>query len=108
MDWQYIEMYVLITVLMAPLLILYGSPLLILAWLVNRLSVARFGRGARLMTVCAIAALGLTPVYDAYRAPWPLYLAWWQGQPLNGGVTWGLFALTWIALVAATRRRLSA
>lgn len=65
MNMQTFLLYLLITVLMAPLLAVYGLPFIAVARGFSRIARARIGDRLRRAIACAIAAAGIAPSYDA-------------------------------------------
>lgn len=100
MDFQNFLVYAVITILMTPLLLVYGLPFIAAATLFNRLTRHRLTDSRRFIAACGIAAAGIAPAYDIYRAPLPVYV--WLMDGRNPGlpamavsfvVTWALIAL---------------
>lgn len=96
--FQQFMIYLVVTILMTPLLLFYGTPFLIVARLLYRRAGGVLGDGKRLMLACAIAALGIAPAYDVYRAPRPIYTWWIQGDPVGPGFTVASLFVTWCVL----------
>ncbi|AOJ07253.1 hypothetical protein WS62_06280 [Burkholderia sp. ABCPW 14] len=103
MNMQTFLMYLLITVLMAPLLLVYGLPFIVGARLFSRLARAHLGARVRYAVACGIAALGIAPSYDAYRAPLPIYAHRLEGADVSTGFMLASFAVTWIVVMIAAR-----
>jgi hypothetical protein len=91
--------YAVITVLMAPLLLLYGLPFILLAGAFTRLAKPRFSNGKRLLLSCGIAALGIAPAYDTYRAPLPIYTWLLDDRAPSAGFMLASFAVTWVLVL---------
>jgi hypothetical protein len=85
MDFQEFLIYLVITVLMNPLLIIFGIPFILLAKAFHRYTVLWIADGRRFALACGIAALGIAPAYDEHRMPTPIYtwLMHWEiaGDP---------------------------
>ena len=96
-------MYATITAIMAPLLVAYGIPFIAAALLFHRMTAKALAPRVRLAAACAVAALGIAPAYDAYRAPKPIYTWLVDGRAIAPGFAIASFALTWLAVYAAAR-----
>jgi hypothetical protein len=96
--------YAVITVLMTPLLLLYGLPFILLARVFNHFAQLWLKDGTRFIISCAIAALGVAPAYDIYRAPLPIYRWLWNQQAPSAGFMLASFLVTWLLLVLQTRQ----
>jgi hypothetical protein len=101
MDFQNFLVYAVITILMAPLLLVYGLPFIAAATLFHRLTRHRLADGRSFIAACGIAAAGIAPAYDMYRAPLPIYVWLMDGRSpgllamvVSFGVTWALIAGT--------------
>ncbi len=110
MNMQTFLLYLLITVLMAPLLAVYGLPFIAVARGFSRIARARIGDRLRRAIACAIAAAGIAPAYDAYRAPLPIYARrLLDGVSVDAGFALASFGVTWIVVMLVaqlcTRRR---
>ncbi|AIP65077.1 hypothetical protein [Burkholderia thailandensis] len=104
MNMQTFLLYLLITVLMAPLLIVYGLPFIIAARGFARIARARIGDRPRHAIACAIAAAGIAPSYDAYRAPLPIYARRLiDGVSVDTGFMLASFGVTWIVVMLVAR-----
>ena len=103
MDLQTFLMYVVITVLMAPLLLFYGLPFVVPARLLLRANPLRLPDRANTALACGIAALGVAPAYDAYRAPKSIYLWIVAGDTVGVGAALLSFAATWLIIYAKQR-----
>ena len=100
MEIQSVLIYVVITVLMAPLLLAYGIPFILAATLFHRVTRNTLGDAWRRVLACGIAALGIAPAYDVYRAPLPVYVHGLQGDAVAWGVALVSFLVTWALIVA--------
>ena len=91
-------MVVVILVLLAPLLLFYGLPFIIAAWLFHRHTTLWLSERMRF-----IAAV------DDFWMPRAIYLCWWNCDPVKPSAAVLSFALTWaVVLLTAhtlTRRR---
>jgi hypothetical protein len=96
-------MYVVITVLLSPLLVFYGLPFVIAAWLFHRWTPLWLGARSRFMGACAIAALGIAPAYDDFLMPKAIYLRLMDGDDVALGACALAFALTWLIVMAQVR-----
>lgn len=106
MDFQNFLVYAVITILMAPLLLVYGLPFIAAATLFHRLTRHRLADSRRFIAACGIAAAGIAPAYDLYRAPLPIYV-WLIDGRSPGLLAMGVsFAVTWV-LIALQLRQLA-
>ncbi len=103
MDLQTFLLYALITVLMTPLLLVYGIPFILAAKLFNHIAKRWAKDSIRLIAACGIAALGIAPAYDIYRAPLPIYVHLLQGDGVGAGLMLVSFAVTWALVVLQVR-----
>ena len=104
MDFQNVLVYAVITVLMAPLLLVYGLPFIAAAKVFDRITRDGLGDSSRQVLSCAIAALGIAPAYDMYRAPLPIYVHWLQGESVGWGFALGSFLVTWAIVTLQVRQ----
>ncbi|HUL94460.1 MAG TPA: hypothetical protein VLT89_00530 [Usitatibacter sp.] len=91
-------MYTTITVIMAPLLLVYGIPFIAAAFLFHRATPLWLSARARLVGASAISALGIAPGYDAYMAPTPVYVRLLEGYAVPAGAAVISFAVTWLVV----------
>lgn len=104
MDLQNFLVYAVITVLMAPLLLVYGIPFILLARVFNHFAQLWLPDRSRFVLSCGIASLGIAPAYDVYRAPLPIYTHLLQGDNVGVGFMLASFLVTWVLVVLQTRQ----
>ncbi len=104
MDLQNFLVYAVITILMVPLLVVYGLPFIALAKLFHHFGQLWFKDSTRFMLSCGIASLGIAPMYDEYRAPLPIYVHWMQGDSAGVGFVLASFVLTWVVVMVQLRQ----
>jgi hypothetical protein len=100
--------YAVITILMTPLLVVYGIPFILAARLFNHVARTRLKDSTRFISACGIAALGIAPAYDIYRAPLPIYTWLLDGRSVGAGFMLASFLLTWLVVVVQTKHLLHA
>ncbi|MEJ6002965.1 hypothetical protein [Paucibacter soli] len=112
MDFQEFLVYLVITVLMNPLLLVLGLPFILLGKLFHHFGALWFRDGPRFALACGIAALGIAPAYDEHRMPTPIY-TWLMGWDIAGEASQlslaamlVSFGITW-AIVWAKARKLA-
>lgn len=98
MDFQEFLIYLVITVLMSPLLIVLGLPFIIVAGLIQRYGTRFISGRPRLALACGIAALGIAPAYDMHRMPTPIYTWLMDGEPVSMVYVLVSFTITWLVL----------
>ena len=103
MDLQNFLVYAIITLLMAPLLLVYGIPFIAAAGLFNHITRQGLSDSVRLLLCCGIASLGMAPAYDMYRAPLPIYTWILAGHAPGLGFMLASFLVTWVVVLAQTR-----
>lgn len=96
--------YALVTILMAPLLVVYGLPFVALAKVFDHFAQLWFKDSTRFVLSCGIASLGIAPAYDEYRAPLPVYVHWLQGDSVGLGFALASFVVTWLVVVLQVRQ----
>ena len=99
MDFQEFLIYLVITLLMSPLLIVLGLPFIILAKIVHRVSAHWMSAGPRFVLACGIAALGIAPAYDMHRMPTPIYTWLLAGDPVSMPHMLVSFTITWLVIL---------
>lgn len=104
MDLQTFLVYLVITVLMAPLLVVYGLPFIAVAKLFDHFAQLWFKDSTRFVLSCGIASLGIAPAYNEYRAPLPMYVHLLQGDSVGTGFALASFFLTWIVVILQVRQ----
>jgi len=104
MDLQSLLMYAAITVLMAPLLVVYGLPFIAGARGFSYFAQLWLSERSRLLIASAIAALGIAPSYDVYKSPVPIYARLLDGAEVSGPFMLASFLVTWIVVMALARR----
>jgi MFS family permease len=100
--------YAVITILMTPLLLVYGIPFVVAARLFNHFTRRRLKDSTRFVAACGIAALGIAPAYDSYRAPLPIYTWLLEGRSVGAGFMLASFLVTWVLVVVQTKHLLHA
>ena len=95
--------YVVITILMAPLLVAYGIPFIITAKVFYRLTRNGLTEKRRFLVACCIASIGIAPAYDIYRAPLPIYLWLMDGRNPGLWFTVPSFLVTWLIVTMQTK-----
>jgi hypothetical protein len=100
MDLQSLSMYAAITVLMAPLLVVYGLPFIAGARGFSYFAQLWLGERSRFVIASAIAALGIAPSYDVYKSPVPIYARLLDGAEVSGPFMLASFFVTWIVVMA--------
>lgn len=103
MDLQNFLVYAVITILMTPLLLVYGIPFILAGRVLHRMTRHGLDDSHRMLLGCAVAALGIAPAYDIYRAPLPIYVHWLQGDSVGAGFALGSFLLTWLIVTLQVR-----
>lgn len=104
MDFQSFLLYALITVLMAPLLVVYGLPFIVVAHLFNHFAQLHLSERPRFIIACGIAALGIAPSYDVYRAPLPIYTRLVDGAEVSVPFMLASFFVTWLVVMVQARQ----
>lgn len=98
--------YAVITILMTPLLVVYGIPFILAAKLFDHFAQLWFKDSTRFVLSCGIAALGIAPAYDSYRAPLPMYTWLLDGKGLGAAYMLASFVVTWLLVVLQTKQLL--
>jgi hypothetical protein len=101
-------LYAVITILMTPLLLVYGIPFILLARVFNQHAKPLLKDSTRFYAACGIAALGIAPAYDRYRAPLPIYTWLVEGNSPGLGYMVLSFLVTWLVVVVQTRHLMHA
>lgn len=96
--------YAVITILMAPLLVVYGVPFIIAAKMFHRITRDGMSDSRRFILSCGIASLGIAPAYDIYRAPLPIYTWLMDGRNPGWGFMLVSFLVTWVVVVVQTKQ----
>ena len=96
-------MAALIVVLLTPLLLFYGLPLIAVGVLFYRHTARWLRSGARFVIACGIASLGIAPLFDQYWAPKSVYLLLWSGTPVDPWAAMLSFAITWLIVTLQAR-----
>ncbi|HSN79411.1 MAG TPA: hypothetical protein VLR44_03425 [Rhodoferax sp.] len=104
MDFQEFLIYLVITVLMSPLLIVMGIPFIIVAKIFHRVSARWMSAGPRFVLACGIATLGIAPAYDMHRMPTPIYTWLMAGDPVSMPHMLFSFAITWLVILLQTHK----
>jgi len=104
MDFQEFLIYLVITALMSPLLIVLGLPFIIAAKIFHRFSARWVSAGPRFVLACGIAALGIAPAYDMHRMPMPIYTWLMDGDLVSIPAVLISFGVTWLLLWLQTHR----
>lgn len=102
MDFQEFLIYLVITVLMSPLLIVMGLPFIIGAVVFQRYSARWISDRLRFVLACGIATLGIAPAYDMHRMPMPIYTWLMDGERASMPYMLISFAITWLVLFIQT------
>ena len=107
---QMLAMGAVITVLLLPLLLVYSTPFLLVAAVLELRGEGWLGQPVRRILACGIFALGIAPAYDAYLAPQPIYVRLLAGESVSIEAELLSLALTWIliTLLASSLERLRA
>jgi hypothetical protein len=84
-----------IIVLMSAVLLFWAIPFIAAAVLFFRRTASVLGPQARLIAACGIAAIGISPHFDAYRQPLPIWLRWWNGDEVALGYALVSMVVTW-------------
>ena len=107
---QMLAMGAVITVLLLPLLLVYSTPFLLVAAVLELRGEGWLGQPVRRILACGIFALGIAPAYDAYLAPQPIYVRLLAGESVPIGAELLSLVLTWtlVALLASSLVRLRA
>ncbi len=95
--------YAVITILMAPLLVVYGLPFIAVAKVFHHATRHSLPQARRFVLACGIASLGIAPAYDIYRAPLPMYTHLLGGESLGLGFMLVSFLVTWLVVVVQTK-----
>ena len=104
MDFPEFLIYLVITLLMSPLLIVMGLPFIILAKIFHRVSARWMSAGPRFALACGIASLGIAPAYDMHRMPMPIYTWLMDGDLVSIPAMLISFAITWLVLWLQTHK----
>lgn len=104
MDFQEFLIYLVITVLMSPLLIVMGLPFIIGAGVFQRYGARFISAGPRFALACGIATLGIAPAYDMHRMPTPIYTWLLAGDQVSMPHMLVSFAITWLVLFLQTHK----
>ncbi|HXZ15538.1 MAG TPA: hypothetical protein VEH77_06140 [Roseiarcus sp.] len=96
-------LYVLITLLMAGVVLSFGLPFLVAAWVFARSTRGALADATRLALAAAIAAIGIAPNYDAYRGPLPIFVRLVRGEPVTLIAAVVSLIATWLVLYAVAR-----
>ena len=96
--------YAVITILMAPLLVVYGLPFILAAKAFDHFAQLWISDSRRFVLSCGIAALGIAPAYDIYRAPLPIYTWLMEGQAVSIGFMVASFLVTWLVITLQARQ----
>jgi hypothetical protein len=100
---QIFFIYAVITILMAPLLVVYAIPFIVVAKVFDHFAQLWFKDSTRFVLSCGIASLGIAPAYDIYRAPLPMYTWLMDGKSLGVGFMLASFVVTWVVVVVQTK-----
>ncbi|MBV8500340.1 MAG: hypothetical protein JO006_01325 [Paucibacter sp.] len=95
-------MVALIVVLMSPLLVFCGLPLIAAAVLFHRLTPLWLGERSRRLIACGIAALGVAPAFDQFWMPKNIYLCWLDGDSVEPWFALASFFVTWLVVTLIT------
>jgi hypothetical protein len=95
--------YIVITLLMAPVLFGFGVPFLIAATIFYRAAASRLPAGWRLALASVIAGLGVAPSFDDYGGPLPIYVRIARGEHVSLTAALVSFVLTWVIMWALAR-----
>jgi hypothetical protein len=96
--------YAVITILMAPLLVVYGIPFIALAKVFDHFAQLWLKDSTRFVASCGIASLGMAPAYDVYRAPLPIYTHVLGGDSVGVGFMLASFLVTWLIVVVQVKQ----
>lgn len=96
--------YAVITILMAPLLVVYGIPFIALAKVFDHFAQLWLKDSTRFIASCGIASLGIAPAYDMYRAPLPIYTHLMGGDSVGTGFMLASFLVTWLIVVVQVKQ----
>jgi hypothetical protein len=96
--------YAVITILMAPLLVVYGLPFIVAAKVFDHFAQLWLKDSTRFLASCGIAALGIAPAYDIYRAPLPIYTHLIAGDSVGVGYMLASFLVTWLVVALQVRQ----
>ena len=96
-------LYFVITLLMSGVVVAFGLPFLVAAWVFARWTRGALADGTRLALAAAIAAIGIAPNYDAYRGPLPIYMRLVRGEPVTLVAAIVSLVATWLVLYAVAR-----
>ena len=92
-----------ILILMAPLLLFYGAPFIVLAALLHRPLARRLTVQSSGWLSSGVAALGIAPAFDSFCAPKSIYLRLLEGDRVAAPAAVISLAATWLAVwLAAT------
>lgn len=96
--------YAVITILMAPLLVVYGLPFIAVAKVFDHFAQLWMKDSTRFIASCGIASLGIAPAYDIYRAPLPIYTHLLGGDSVGAGFMLASFLVTWLIVVVQVKQ----
>jgi hypothetical protein len=96
--------YAVITLLMAPLLVVYGIPFIVAAKVFDHFAQLWMKDSTRFIASCGIASLGIAPAYDMYRAPLPIYTHLLGGDSVSLGFMLASFLVTWLIVVVQVKQ----
>lgn len=96
--------YAVITVLMTPLLVVYGTPFILAAKVFDHFAQLWLKDSTRFIATCGIASLGIAPAYDIYRAPLPIYTHLLGGDSVGMGFMLASFLVTWLIVVVQVKQ----
>jgi len=96
--------YAVITILMAPLLLVYGIPFIVAAKVFDHFAQLWMKDSTRFIASCGIASLGIAPAYDMYRAPLPIYTHLLGGDSVGAGFMLVSFLVTWLIVVVQAKQ----
>lgn len=96
--------YAVITILMAPLLVVYGIPFIVAAKVFDHFAQLWMKDSTRFIASCGIASLGIAPAYDIYRAPLPIYTHLISGESVGAGFMLASFLITWLIVVVQVKQ----
>ena len=96
--------YAVITILMAPLLVVYGIPFIVAAKVFDHFAQLWLKDSTRFAVTCGIASLGIAPAYDLYRAPLPIYTHLLGGDSVGAGFMLASFLITWLSVVVQVKQ----
>lgn len=101
---QTFSIYAVITILMAPLLVVYGIPFIVAAKVFDHFAQLWLKDSTRFIASCGIASLGIAPAYDIYRAPLPIYTHLISGESVGVGFMLISFLITWLIVVVQVKQ----